>query len=36
MRTYLDPTAPIAPDALLVDDPKTAMDLAVASPNLLG
>ena len=30
MRTYLDPTAPIAPDALLVDDPKTAMDLAVA------
>jgi len=30
MRTYLDPTAPVAPDALLVDDPKTAMDLAVA------
>jgi purine-nucleoside phosphorylase len=31
MRTYLDPTAPIAPDALLVDDPKIAMDLAVAT-----
>ena len=30
MRTYLDPTAPIAPDALLADDPKVAMDLAVA------
>jgi purine-nucleoside phosphorylase len=30
MHTYLDPTAPVAPDALLVDDPKTAMDLAVA------
>ena len=30
MRTYLDPTAPIAPDALLTDDPKAAMDLAVA------
>jgi hypothetical protein len=31
MRTYLDPTAPIAPDAVLVDDPKVAMDLAVAT-----
>ena len=30
MRTYLDPTAPIAPDAILADDPKVAMDLAVA------
>jgi uridine phosphorylase len=30
MRSYIDPTAPIAPDALLVDDPKVAMDLAVA------
>ena len=30
MRTYLDPTAPIAPDAILTDDPKVAMDLAVA------
>jgi len=30
VRTYLDPTAPIAPDAILVDDPKGAMDLAVA------
>jgi len=30
MRTYLDPTAPIASDALLTDDPKAAMDLAVA------
>lgn len=30
MRTYLEPTAPIAPDAILVDDPKVAMDLAVA------
>jgi uridine phosphorylase len=26
----LEPTAPIAPDALLVDDPKVAMDLAIA------
>lgn len=30
MRTYLEPTAPIAPDAIVVDDPKLAMDLAVA------
>lgn len=30
MRSYLDPTAPTAPDALLTDDPKGAMDLAVA------
>ena len=30
MRTYLDPTAPIAPAAMLTDDPKVAMDLAVA------
>jgi hypothetical protein len=30
VRTYLDPTAPIAADALVVDDPKVAMDLAVA------
>jgi len=30
VRTYLDPTAPIAPDAILTDDPKVAMDLAVA------
>ena len=30
MRTYIDPTAPIAADALVVDDPKLAMDLAVA------
>jgi len=30
MRTYLDPTAPIAANALLTDDPKAAMDLAVA------
>jgi hypothetical protein len=30
VRIYLDPTAPIAPDAILTDDPKVAMDLAVA------
>ncbi len=30
MRTYLDPTAPIAADGMLTDDPKGAMDLAVA------
>ena len=30
VRTYLDPTAPIASDAIVVDDPKLAMDLAVA------
>lgn len=30
VRTYLDPTAPIAADAIVVDDPKLAMDLAVA------
>lgn len=30
MRTYLDPTAPIASDAMLTDDPKGAMDLAAA------
>lgn len=30
MRTYLDPTAPISPSALVTDDPKIAMDLAVA------
>ena len=30
MHPCLDPTAPIAPDALLVDDPKVAMDLAIA------
>lgn len=30
MRTYLQPTAPIARDALVVDDPKLAMDLAIA------
>ncbi|MDQ2675216.1 MAG: hypothetical protein M3Y34_00270 [Actinomycetota bacterium] len=30
MRTYLDPTAPIASDAIVVDDPKLAMDLAIA------
>jgi uridine phosphorylase len=30
VHTCLDPTAPIAPDALLVDDPKVAMELAVA------
>ena len=30
MRTYLDPTAPIARDAFVVDDPKLAMDLAIA------
>ena len=30
VRTYLDPTAPIATDAIVVDDPKLAMDLAVA------
>jgi nucleoside phosphorylase len=30
MRTYLEPTAPIAPDALVVDDPKVAMDLAIS------
>jgi hypothetical protein len=30
VRAYLDPTAPIAPAALLTDDPKGAMDLAVA------
>lgn len=30
MHPYLDPTAPIAPDAILTDDPKGAMDLAVA------
>lgn len=30
MPLHLDPTAPIAPDALLTDDPKGAMDLAVA------
>ena len=30
MRSYLDPTAPTAPDALLTDDPKGAMDLAIA------
>ena len=29
MFAYLEPTAPIAADALLVDDPKLAMDLAV-------
>jgi uridine phosphorylase len=31
MRAYLDPTAPIAPDAVLTDEPKGAMDLAVAA-----
>lgn len=30
MRTYLDPTGPIAADGMLTDDPKGAMDLAVA------
>ena len=30
MRTHLDPTAPIARDAVLTEDPKGAMDLAVA------
>lgn len=30
VRTYLDPCAPIAPDAIVVDDPKVAMELAVA------
>ncbi len=30
MRSYLHPTAPIAGDAVLTDDPKGAMDLAVA------
>jgi uridine phosphorylase len=30
MRSYLDPTAPIAAQAVLTDDPKSAMDLAVA------
>jgi uridine phosphorylase len=30
VRTYLEPSAPIAPQAILVDDPKLAMDLAVA------
>ncbi len=30
MPAYLDPVAPIAPRALLTDDPKSAMELAVA------
>ncbi|HYH60298.1 MAG TPA: hypothetical protein VD766_00380 [Solirubrobacterales bacterium] len=30
MRSYLEPTAPIASQALLTDDPKGAMDLATA------
>lgn len=30
MRSYIDPTAPIAPQAILADDPKGAMDLATA------
>jgi nucleoside phosphorylase len=34
VRTYLDPTAPIASDAILADDPKVAMDLAVAISEL--
>jgi len=33
MRAYLDPTAPIAADGVLTDDPKGAMDLAVALCN---